>query len=93
MDALQLDLSDLLFAPEAERIVWRWRGKERHPGGARGSQGFNLGGGAVADSAGDLGGEIFLPNQDAHPRKQKMFASGRKKSRLSLGPGRERDSK
>ena len=85
MDALQLDLGGLLFDPEAERIVWRWRGKDRHAGGARVSQVFNVGGEAFAYSAGYLAGEFFLQIQHADPKTQKLLPSWSTYPLLSLG--------
>lgn len=83
MDALQLDLGDLLFNPDAERIVWRRR--DRRVVGAFISQVFVVGGEAFAYSAGYLAGEFFLQIQHADLKTKKLLPSWSTNLLLSLG--------
>lgn len=83
MDALQLDLGDLLFDLDAERIVWRRR--NRRVDGAFVSQVFVIGGEAFAYSAGYLEGEFFVQIQHADPETKKLLPSWSTYPLLSLG--------
>ena len=90
MDALQLDLGDLLFNPDAERvnadaerIVWGRR--DRRGIGTLVSQVFVVGGEAFAYSAGFLCGDFFVQIRHADPKTKKLLPSWSTYPLLSLG--------